>query len=325
MDKPRFVRAIETALSVRFVETKSRNGGVAWSNKDLALGHLIDHLVKKTYHVDTPKSSCNTLTRSEPTTGDWYIVNIQGNDKVGKVVITPATPAFEIGAKTRLKATSAAVSVDGLDKCKPSAVLKVFKSVGNKFDAYFGGEVKEKNALIFPKDGEDIWRGHLEVILPDQKRTTKESLGKLYLGYSSTTRSGNAGTFTSITELKKLLPIAEQRMGFVDGDIDRDNLYKAVEALLKELAKLPKTEVQANKINASALDDVSKVYKGLTADELKEGVKLNPGQLNTLLQIFKSTGYRQSGTGANMTATSPDGEALQLTIKGDELTVKLKE
>ncbi len=185
MDKPRFVRAIETALSVRFVETKSRNGGVAWSNKDLALGHLIDHLVKKTYHVDTPKSSCNTLTRSEPTTGDWYIINIQGNDRAGKVVITPATPAFEIGAKTRLKATTS--------------------------------------------------------------------------------------------------------------------------------------------VKASALEDVTRVYKGLTAEELKEGVKLNPGQLNTLLQIFKSTGYRQSGTGANMTATSPDGEALQITIKGDDLTIKLKE
>lgn len=106
----------------------------------------------------------------------------------------------------------------------------------------------------------------------------------------------------------------------------KPRFVRAIETATPAFKIRAKTRLKATTaVKGSALDDVTRVYKGLTSDELKEGVKLNPGQLNTLLQIFKSTGYRQSGTGANMTATSPDGEALQITIKGDDLTIKLKE
>lgn len=76
------------------------------------------------------------------------------------------------------------------------------------------------------------------------------------------------------------------------------------------------------KVSASAIDDVAKVFKGLTEEKLKAGVDLNPAQLNTLLQILTSMDYEQSGSGKNMQATK-DGEKLEIAIDGDTITVKL--
>lgn len=326
MEKPRFVRAIETALAVRFVETKSRNGGVAWSNKDLALGHLMDYLVKKTYHVSTPKASCNTLTRSEPTTGDWYIINIQGNDRAGKVVITPAAPAFEIGARARLKATTAAVS-DGftnLDKLPRAKVLKVFKDVGKKFGAHFGAEQESLSSVVFPRDPEDIWKGHIVVEVLSEARLRRSGdyvRGRLCVGYSSVTRAGILPPLESIDDFKKKLPILEAKLGVEPGTIDHAHAVKTLTALVKALAALPAAKPLSASVS-DVVDMLSNIQEGVTEEQLKAGIEVSSAQMNTLFQLVTSHGYKGSKKGGNTISTSPDGDVLVIDTKNMTVTLQ---
>lgn len=227
-------------------------------------------------------------------------------------------------AITRLRATAvtalSGIKVTDLDKCKPAELTKAFRTVGKKFGAYFEDQ-GSKNEIVFPVDEENIWAGHLQLGVLPGKSVASIYKGKLVLGYSSTRRTGIAGAVTTMNDLKRLLPKAETKMGFEEGDINHQQLFKTVEALLEALDRLAKVG-GATDIKASATDDVAKVFKGLTADKLKAGVDLNPAQLNTLLQILTSMDYEQSGSGKNMQATK-DGEKLEIAIDGDTITVKL--
>ena len=335
MDKPSFVRAIETALSVRFVATKTRNGGIAWTNKDLALGHLIDYLVKKTYHVYTPKSSCNTLTRSEPTTGDWYIINIQGNDKAGKVVITPAAPAFGVGAKARLNAAARLLASrrvtasvpDGftnLDKLPRAKVLKVFKDVGKKFGAHFGAEQESLSSVVFPIDPEDIWKGHIVVEVLSEARLRRSgdyARGRLCVGYSSVTRAGILPPLESIDDFKKKLPILEAKLGVEPGTIDHAHAVKTLTALVKALAALPAAKPLSASVS-DVVDMLSNIQEGVTEEQLKAGIEVSSAQMNTLFQLVTSHGYKGSKKGGNTISTSPDGDVLVIDTKNMTVTLQ---